>query len=866
MLNDIPTDEILLHLFSCARNNNQEIAIDASNKIVYYQTNFKSQVLAIASQFLLNDNLDNQIYQLSAIIISNILRPTEYITNAMNHTVFWKNIDDNIKALIKQGVFRGLFYEDQVIRNTCAHSISLIARLEIDGIHEVLSMIFQIFSNDQYGIWPKFGCLQAITELFTTNSKFDESNPQKFDPQFGSNIFQITITILQSDLDNNFKEAAIKALKASLPYFSQYIISQIESLLLVILSLLQIGQTTYDLLVKFVKLFYNNLTSDIIKLIFDKVLTDMISGDFSKQKNSINFWYKVSKFEYKIYRSISHDKVFHNISKQLSASLDHYLLQFLRLVDEDIHSEDDISSQALLCLQQFSKFPENQEIIAKDCFEYYQQFQGDPDWHIRHSSIISLFIMVAFENADLTVFFIEMIPKLINNIHQETNLKIQYYTILLIGEISSYYFQTLFLQGNLYNLLEISLQFLSQNYEISTATCIMLNKIFENLIPEHFVNESINIFQNLMNMIFERLLPTMIDLFNREDIFQESFFESLLNSLFSLLKSIPQNFFPSILLLIDNISNKLSRLLSQTSYNNTTSQHTMISGMCSLLYHLFKKFSNIPPTYSLDENLAMQLFATTSHAFDVIFYLISSPNNRDALLVISSMIIHDKTNVFKENIEKIVSKIVNIYFTSESQEIITLSGKIIGDIYVLYPSNILNFSPEIIGKTLEYCSDENFLLFYKMQIFQILGDIIDKIGAQYFPYIEETFKIMNCIKSAFIRKTDLETRSAQLKSMMYVSGKILKQYRDLRIINQKKHLLFYGALYTGTEGYQNESLYNTFLSFIEEVLNLPDNIFSTMQILLRRDEIVRTLEDLKYSDKLKFRAKRIQRKIYIRCK
>ncbi|KAK8870273.1 hypothetical protein M9Y10_008151 [Tritrichomonas musculus] len=836
------TQEIILQLFQKIRSTNNEEIHEASRQLVFYQENFPGELLEITSKFLLNDELENFVFQISSICINNILSPTLYVRSISNNIAFWRNLDKNVQSTIMQGTFRGLMFPDSTVRNLCAKSVSLIARLELplsDSI-DIFDKIFQIIIDDKYGDWSKLGGIQAITELLTIHTDKNPVIPKNANlGVIGSTIFQITISVLQNQqASNDFKKMAAECLTVSIPYFAESIEDQLETLLKVIISNLQIGMPAYKLLRKFCKFFYNKLVPDPIKLIFDALSTDISSNDTDRLFLIVDFWYRFSKFEFKKLNGTIPGEVFYNISNQLSSLLCQPFLQILpTTINEydikisEMFNTDELSDLIVRCIGQFAKIPQNQEIVANFIMSFFQQFRLDDNALIRYSSVLSMFSIVSIENPQITNFLISSIQTLSEMISTDKSIIVRCISIIIFGKIVVH--QQKYMTDDIFpKTIELSAQLLVNNdIHISSAACSMLSTIFKHSNPAFILQ------------IFDTICPLIVQLLDRSDIFDDQFFIPINQAITSLFNAAPDStlaYLNSYINVYNNVGPKLENAIKAT-FPNQDCQQKIIIAYCSIIRLNCLKIKSIPA------NASEIYFNIMSNIFDILIYLINSFTDSlqsEALYSIAAMIVVDPAELIKVRINEIAPIIVNIYTSSDSPELIKVAGNILRDLIFLYPSyfsqelavHLFNVTMKIF-KTILYVP-------VQVWIFSIIGEILPIINDPEHIYTTDVLDGLLYLKNLVIPKNYRESNLIKLQSMLYTSMKLISNFNnfDPSFYLSKRGILFAAALEIAKNRYDDIPLLQYYLRFIEQIVDLPNNYFGPFANYIRREDILNSLK------------------------
>lgn len=858
LANDYPpvTPEIILELFQNFRSSDNEQVQSVNKQLIFYKENFPGEALLIASNFLMDDSYEDYVFQFSAIYINNILSPTLYVLEVNNRYTFWKKLDEETRNSIKQGTFRGLMYSNSVIRSLCAKAISLIARIEVKNSNypDLFDNIFQIIFDDQFGEWAKIGGIQAIKELLLIHTKKDPVIPKNANiEEIGSNIFQITTTVLQNQqVSDEFKNEAADCLRVSLPYFASFIQDQFKTLLEFILSILPIGVTAYKLLLKFCKTFYDQLATDPMKQIFDEVSKDIESVDPNRQILAINFWYRFSKYEFKI---LSRDQEIHNISNQLSEAFSQPFLNILPNAvgefDASLFEEanlNELPDVIICCLKQFAQISQNQETVANNVVNFFQEFHSNENPIYRYSSILSLQTIVFIDTQEqLTDFFVKSIDILTDIISKDASTNVRCISILLLGKIFAHQIdpnsETPFAQ-----LFDFITELLNDtDTTILTSVCKMLSIIFKHCNQAFIVQlHNANIFL------------TLISLLDRPNIFEDQFLIFLQKAFESLFKSSPTSNHQTFEIYINTyieVGTRLENAIKEAEFPDQECKEKMINILCSISTYVCEKFKYIPPDTKFNfGNIA-------SHFLDILFDSITTfPDMSDTYILgaIGTMIVIDPAKVVQGRLDQVAQIIINIYTTSESMHIIKITGNIIRDLIYLYPSYFLensvsyegeqekNLATHLLEFTLK-CFNSILFIPFQVWIFGVVGDIIKNIDDSDYIYANEIISGLNNLKYMLVPKTDIESNNAKIRSMLYVSEILISKYNNYNIEFYKKNkgIIFSAALVVANGQNQDPNSITRFLEFIDRVLSLPKNIFSVFSIYINRSEIVSSLKNFK---------------------
>lgn len=868
--------DIVLELFNAFRKkenglqNNDEIN-NATQQLVFYRTNSPSELMAICANFLLLNELDLPIYRFSTIIINNILKLTLNRDIKIHDDIpaFWANLDNSLKVTIQRGVLAGIMIDDKVSRNCSSEAISLITRLEsLSATASTLfDTIFQILSSDQYSIGAKLGGIRVLGDIFELNHTHGPFLNERFNlPQIGENVFSLTITILQSEgTPLDFKVEAAKTLKSALPIFYTFVVSQFVELLKVFLSILPIGIHGYNLLLKFTKCFYPQLTSEVLVNIFNAVIADMTSSDEAKQLISIGFCYRFAKFEYKLARKIDNQIPILNITKQLSDQISPTLLQILlNSLDEnmidvfDDNPKENISNSIITTLTQFARFEDNQEAISKTILLFFTQQSQINQWNTKYASIYSLFVIVFIErNESITSFFMQLLPKLFEIISNESSESIQCIAILLIGQIVTHHFKTVLDQHAMETIVPLTVQLIqNQNTNISLAALFIVQNI-TTIIPQRLSNP-----QQFLNFFYRNICPVILTCYDRPDVFTGGYLDRVWETFRALIFHGPsymnENFELIVMPLVE-LAKKLDLALTN-QFPDENSAITMIGALTLAFQPIFLRF---PP---LDESINDQpIGQLILHLIEVFLKLVSSPNEIAALNAISTLVFCRIGSLVFNSIEAIFQVLRQCYTTSQSPEVLQFAATILGDIILKYPSKIEPDVAMLLFQTSVRYFKESYLVSYQIRVFQLIGDLLSVIPDPECVLADEILQGLKTVQSLVIPKIELETKSLQLRTILHVSKRFILSYQhNPQLIKRNKSLLFFAVLSISKTGYQQDAdLLRSFLDFIDCILTQDDDIANIFCTFIQRDDIIQTIRNIQVFS-LKGISASILRKLQVR--
>lgn len=771
--------QYLVELYNSLQTGTLEEINQANQIILELQKNAQIEYLIYAAEILLSDDVSQFCISMAAINIGQILTPNIYVSfNYVNN--FWKTkVPDDCKAIIKEGIFRGLMFENQQVRITSARSLAMIARIEIYNGEwlDFYQKLGIILLNNEYNDWAKMGALQCFCEIFQMKKDLNELFPKKYNlslAEVSKNLFNIIIDIIgNKDSCQNLLIYAANCLNSFISYICYDV--NLEALIQILSSELEKSNNNYtgiifDILTKVIHNSYKNLNQYIMKIIFNGVVFCLNSDDMKKIYQGIQFCTEVSEIEHEILQilTIKQDFCsFHNLTGVLTESLTQKLLSFMTIINED-DLNDSLYVISKKCLKTFTKINIVTEKIVVDCLNYYQHHYNDNDWHSRFSSIIAILSIIDTSNQILIDNIKLLLNNTINIFKKSNEIIIKKYLLKLIKSILSHYFDISFDNEILYFIIDIirNHEFVFANEALKVLSIIMkkIEKLDEQMLD------------NLSSLLFQTI--------KRNDIFNDEFLETSIKAMVSLIQAIPKESVNFIFSLY-SIGFNTFQLSLQTSFPDQASQFRIQSGLCSILYYIILKFEN------LSEELS-NVFDITANLINILYNLIdnSSLLEVEALKLITTLVLFFG-DIFHQDFKRLLNILIKC-LNQSSPELVTLSGRLIGDLFKLgFKEQLVQFIDNIIEIMFNKINEFSYLPYNSLSIFFAIGDIISVLSDYSTSLIQKLIQIIRHFnQNIVIPENDEDLTYLFLETLFYVSTRIILLNPSLREIQSCKILFF----------------------------------------------------------------------------
>ena len=772
----------LIGLFQAFESLDPDIRNNSNNAILQMIQISPLNFIFVASQIILLDNIPTQITRLAITLIGRTITPTIKAPLELIAQAFLNPDNALQRKTIKEAVFRGLMFDDIVIRQQAAYSVSLILNIEKDQWIDLFPSLLTVASSNDYPIEAHCGaicCFKTILEKVNI--------PFAVIGRWAESFFSYLIQILSNT-------AA----------FSNNIISEsldcINSILRIIPWNESNGTNNHEIVNKCFDVIEKNLIINdenrvncilgILKSIFKGIyftfITDYIQKflDISQavlQNGSLNsqlaifiFWDEIARFEMKQDED-NRKQIILNISQSffqiILTAISSNLTQYLEMTNDELVMDDlednDVYNISSHCLSSFYK-ASNESIsisvmnLFKTTFTDIQQLSAAL---VSLSSIIKKPIyspLIDFIESDFQNILFEL------TLHNNTFIAILAFNVII--QTISKYGSFIRREEDLMTLINYICKASTKNYYVSPYCCNVIFAICKREKRDQLMGISSD--NSLISSHFLDLWK-IINAYTSE-IRNSQIIKSSFDALSALITIIPT----SQLGLIEQLTEFIIRSITQTlSISENSSEEILFNiqlAMCCLITSISTRLAM--------ENSSLDL-PNSNEIIHLLFRLVKQNRTQiyeESLLAFSGIILCMKSN-YAPYISDTVNMLVSMLNTGSpgviQQVIVTLS-----DMSRELAGLMGDYNNNIFEHLIPMMYNENFSRELVLDISATLADIIKYQTSYNIGYTHKFYEIIiNLIHTININqnnKKEIKFIHSFFEIMMYSFSVIIKATKE----------------------------------------------------------------------------------------
>ncbi|OHS98170.1 hypothetical protein TRFO_09023 [Tritrichomonas foetus] len=354
-----PKTSQLIQLFQALENPNPETRNPANETIIQIIQNDPMNFLFYSSMIVNADNIPLSIVRMTITLMGRAIKPSVKAPLDLIAATFMDPSNAQKRAFIKQAVFRGLMFSDQVIRQQASNCICILIQIEKDQWLDLFPALLSVASSSDYPIDAHCGAVYCFSQLLDENIPFEViistardfysyitqilNNPSAFSPALIQDSLNCFNSILKKIPIQNEEEIdlCLKIIQKNISLKDE---KNVNCILKILNTLFRM---TYSANILNYIQFYLEITTQILQ-----------EGDLNNQLAVIDFWDKIANFEKKQEQSLG---VINGVAKSffpvLLTAMTSNLSSHIEngLSDDDSFEEDEAYSTGCHCLSRFFK-------------------------------------------------------------------------------------------------------------------------------------------------------------------------------------------------------------------------------------------------------------------------------------------------------------------------------------------------------------------------------------------------------------------------------------------------------------------------------------------------------------------------------
>jgi len=281
-----------------------------------FKENNPFELLLQGSYIILDDRFDESIVTSAITVIPDILKPNIVRTEQIIHDGYF-SLSENDRVMIKQAFFRGLMYENFVIRSAAARGIHFIAVLEYPKIWpNLFDDLFSLISTQN--LYSHIGGIMAFEELLSHG--YITVRYKGFNA-IGEKVLASCLDLMKKEVDQKLKIVAVKCLIAALDTFQRVYSENNYKNLIIEAILISIYEAQDDefhrsltiLLYAYISVVIHILTEEDVSEIFKALNQSADVENESRCLDFVHFWSEFARIESKESNNEEYTMVFSRI-------------------------------------------------------------------------------------------------------------------------------------------------------------------------------------------------------------------------------------------------------------------------------------------------------------------------------------------------------------------------------------------------------------------------------------------------------------------------------------------------------------------------------------------------------------------------
>ena len=801
----VSSPEDLLSLFKAMQTTDNQAIQMASDVLTRMMKESPIQLVCLSSRILLSDDVPISAVQQAAILIGRVFTPKPLfpITEVLK---MWQRLgDDSERATIKMGLFRGLMYDQQTVRESSAYSIVTILKADAGDKRwtDFYEKIFQLIFED-YGNWAKLGAMYTLGLVFQeTRMKIVPPDDQLSGIvaklfEFAMNLVVTAKGLLRGELVDKMMAALVQqAGDGDCKY----------------------ARKVCELIVVVLRLFPESIARYMAG-VFEFLKAQFASQDADRQRTALF-----------LVLDITHIDHAQAVVEQLTKALAPVLLMMLSTVEAD---KDDCDSPryelAKDCMRSFASWGYGQ-VVFSHCSEMCMKNLASAAWPMRFAAIYcNKCFLYDTNTGPYTSYLGELVGQLVNSAKDSEGI-VAKTAIKMIARIIKYAQDLVRAPDFIPRIVEFVVQLLNQGPELANAATSIVRAFASNCnrrSPETAVDPW-----------FERLAVPMFDLMNSPKAvphFNLVYHLSLaLGSLIDKLSSAGARL---VIPMYESLVTKTQFVLSSEFAWKLQQMYPQLNCMAAtqeLLSSLFFventiikaigywKWQNSSP------ELGSAIMTISKRAMDMLFVILE---NSRSLYIAESLsmetintLVLTMPDMFNDGFDGL-KKCLLAELGSPSQEVVVEAVQLVGDLFTKLPHHMALHHNEFMSKVFEKLSDSNLIVSNVPPMFYTVGDIIAVLPeADGWQYIETTMNLYRLFMAT--DNKDVGIRKDILRSLLNVARGIVKTYGKTnnpdvkRMLRTNRIAMFWPIAQLNNPELCDQRTLEMGLSFLEFVVSSP---------------------------------------------